>query len=253
VAIRSWAFLALSILGIVLNLSAIIPLYFNNQPSVMNDQKLRVVSFNMFARNKNFVRILDFIQNSNADVVLIQEATIPSLKQFENLRSMYPQLKYQPNRNNHGLVVLSHYPIKKLEAGNFKVPYLLARIKVNNNTVTIANTHLFTPTSSWRFQNRNAELNDLGTIVSSAKGSVIVAGDLNMSVWSPYYAQFKRKTHLKDARSGFGVIPTWPTFVPPVMIPIDHFLVSSNVKVVDLHTGPDIGSDHLPLVLDVVI
>jgi endonuclease/exonuclease/phosphatase (EEP) superfamily protein YafD len=148
---------------------------------------------------------------------------------------------------------MSHYPIKKLEASNFKVPYLLARIKVNKKTVTIANTHLFTPTSSWRFQNRNSELHDLGTIVSSAKGFVIVGGDLNMSVWSPYYEQFKHETHLKDARSGFGLIPTWPTFVTPVMIPIDHFLVSSNVQVVNLQTGPKIGSDHLPLVLDVVI
>ena len=36
----------------------------------------------------------------------------------------------------------------------------------------------------------------------------------------------------------------------PLVLPIDHVLVSEHVRVLEMWTGPDIGSDHYPLVLD---
>jgi endonuclease/exonuclease/phosphatase family metal-dependent hydrolase len=38
-----------------------------------------------------------------------------------------------------------------------------------------------------------------------------------------------------------------------LMIPIDHCLVSSDIRVITLRTGRNIGSDHLPIIVDMVI
>ncbi|MCI0414687.1 endonuclease/exonuclease/phosphatase family protein [bacterium] len=108
-------------------------------------------------------------------------------------------------------------------------------------------------TSEWRFKNRNWELAELGLVVRANYHPVIVAGDFNASIWLPFFKAFLNENRLQDARMGFGVIPAFPTEVPLVMIPIDRCLVSSGIKILDFHSGPNIGSDHLPLILDASI
>ena len=70
---------------------------------------------------------------------------------------------------------------------------------------------------------------------------------------SPFYKNMVKSGKLRNARSGFGILPTWPTFMPLVYIPIDHFLVNKEIGVLKVRTGPKVGSDHLPLITDLVI
>ncbi|MBC6474673.1 MAG: UPF0175 family protein [Hormoscilla sp. GM102CHS1] len=53
-------------------------------------------------------------------------------------------------------------------------------------------------------------------------------------MWSPYYRKFIRDSGLKNGRSGFGVQPTWPVDAPIFSIPLDHCLVSPEIKVIDV-------------------
>jgi endonuclease/exonuclease/phosphatase (EEP) superfamily protein YafD len=249
---RYWKWLALTLICFAINATQILPLYsFDHYSSEKKQKPLKLISMNVNFRNKNSKPILNFMNTSDADVIAVQEATRFWLNQFESLKPKYPHRRYQENRNNHGLVILSQIPFQKVQSSNFDVPFINATLKLPEKPISIVTIHFFTPMTEWMFKNRNFEFLELGSIVNSGQNSMIVAGDFNASTWSPTYQAFVRKTHLNDARVGFGVFPTFPTNLPLIMIPIDQCLVSSDLKILDFHSGPNIGSDHLPVIVEV--
>ena len=86
--------------------------------------------------------------------------------------------------------------------------------------------------------------------MADIEGPKLLIGDLNISMWSHLYDDFETATGMTNTRRGFGAIPTWPQQLPFGRIPIDHCLVSTHFAVVDTRRGPAIGSDHLPLIVD---
>jgi endonuclease/exonuclease/phosphatase (EEP) superfamily protein YafD len=90
----------------------------------------------------------------------------------------------------------------------------------------------------------------LAKVVADVEAPIVLLGDLNTTPWSPIYRQFIEDSGLRDARDGFGLLSSWPTGNPPLLIPIDHALVSQQIVVHNLYLGPDVGSDHYPLILD---
>ncbi len=86
---------------------------------------------------------------------------------------------------------------------------------------------------------------------------VLMVGDLNSSPWGAPFRHFIAASDLRDTQLGYGIQPTWPTFWPcpwlrlPVpLIPIDHVLISRQFTVISQKTGPFVGSDHLPVIVE---
>ena len=71
--------------------------------------------------------------------------------------------------------------------------------------------------------------------------------------WSLPLRRLIRQTGLRDSALGFGVQPTWPAGMLLARIQIDQCLVSEDLKVVRRDVGPDVGSDHLPLVVELAL
>ena len=109
-------------------------------------------------------------------------------------------------------------------------------------------THPPPPISARHYRARNAQLNDLTGILHAFDGPWIVAGDFNATPWSADYRRFEGQTGLRNVRRGFGLLPTWPSQLLALGIPIDHVLVSPDFAVTEAKTGPDIGSDHRPVI-----
>ena len=78
----------------------------------------------------------------------------------------------------------------------------------------------------------------------------LLPGDLNATPWSRAF------NHL-DAlglRRATGLAPTWPAALRGFAgIPIDHVLASRHWMRIDSSRGPDLGSDHAPVLARVTL
>jgi endonuclease/exonuclease/phosphatase (EEP) superfamily protein YafD len=114
-------------------------------------------------------------------------------------------------------------------------------------------THPLPPAGRDYSRWRNNQLAQLPGWVHRATSPLLLLGDLNVSPWSSHFRRLLRESGLRDSSQGRGVLPTWPTFSPLLRIPIDHCLYSQGIAIVDRRTGPHVGSDHFPVIVDFVI
>lgn len=214
---------------------------------------LRIVSANVHAANRDFDTFLRFVEAESPDVVLVLEVSADWAKALEPLRERYPAAVIRPRRDNFGLALFSRVPaeIDIVDLGDAELPSVIARLTHDGRPLTLIGTHPLPPISSATAAARNTQFAAVAKAARETRGGVVVAGDLNVSPWSPHFRDLLRDGGLVDRRRGFGAQPTWPTFCPPLMTPIDHVFVSDGLGVLNRHAGPNIGSDHRPVVADI--
>jgi endonuclease/exonuclease/phosphatase (EEP) superfamily protein YafD len=104
------------------------------------------------------------------------------------------------------------------------------------------------PGSKWR-----SDLAELGNRARPAPESFIV-GDLNAGPWHPAFRRLTR-SKWRDAANvvGQGLRPTWPSWSPLPISPVDHVLVSPGLGVAGADTLAIAGSNHRALIATLVI
>lgn len=116
--------------------------------------------------------------------------------------------------------------------------------------------HTTPPVGSEMSRWRNAYLAEIAEAIrTSPVACKILAGDLNITPYSPWFRELKRRSGLHDSMAGQGLQGSWPAFavLPLLRIPIDHVLVSPGVSVVRRTLGPSLGSDHFPVGIELGI
>jgi len=89
--------------------------------------------------------------------------------------------------------------------------------------------------------------------VTSPERRVLLAGDLDLTPWSPAFTELLSRSHLVDSGLRRGLTATWLSRVPFAGLLIDHVLVSPSIAVANNRLGSDVGSDHFPVIVDLAI
>ena len=162
-----------------------------------------------------------------------------------------------PGEDNFGIAVFSRLPLAEAGVhtlGEAGLPSLSMRVDVGGVELTLLATHPTPPIPARRFHLRNDQLARLGELIDSSSRPLVLVGDLNMTMWSPWYRRLTGTRRLFNSRRGFGVQGSWPACLPEFLrLPIDHCLLSDGLSVAGCSLGPDIGSDHLPLLVDLLV
>ena len=256
VIFQAWRWALLALLPILLNGIFILPLFAHVKETVPFGYRstLRLVIANVEADNTHYAAVKKMVENSGADLVVLVETNDAWVRELESLKQFYPYYMLRGRSDCFGMSIFSRFPLQAEPAQlnpNGEIYLHAVDVLKGEKNFSLLAVHPPPPVSLERFATRNQAYEEIVRWVRSRKEPVIVAGDLNSAVWSPFYRRLEKKMGLSSIRAGRGVIPTWPAFVLDIFrVPLDHCFVSSDFKVSDVQTGKSNGSDHLPLIVD---
>lgn len=219
-------------------------------------EKIKILSMNLLSSNNNFQAVIELIENEKADIVLLQEINSKWDQSLIPLEAKYPFNLKRVREDNFGMVVLSKLKFKEIEILTLSeagVPTFLLKTSLNDNVINFITTHPLPPVGSAYFRMRNEQFENINELVKSLEGEVILIGDLNTTSFSPNFNKITKETSLRDARLGFGLQSTWNARMKFISIAIDHVLVTEGIHVNEHRIGPDVGSDHFPVISEVAL
>jgi endonuclease/exonuclease/phosphatase (EEP) superfamily protein YafD len=210
----------------------------------------RIASVNLWFRNDDPARVLEWLASRPADVVVLQEVTAQWQQALDAIVTGYPHRTMQSREDPYGIGVLSRWPIEDLEAVDFAkdgLPSLVATLDVAGRRVQVIALHTHWPVVPGLFLARNEGLRLAAARARDSTLPVVLAGDLNLTPYAPEFRRLERDSGLRDALAERRWRPTWLAGFWPLALPIDHVLVPEDACVVDSSIGPAIGSDHRPV------
>jgi len=247
-------------LVIVVNGWEVLPwLLAHRQPvSEAAGTKLKTIAFNIEGNNVLFEQVRNFIRGESPDVAMFCEAQTPWPSELKPLNESLP---HHVRVDAMDIEIFSRHPIVHTQIFHFgpERGFVVVGLKIETRQLNFVATHTYP--RFWRgaegFQLRSKTLEEgLGKQLSQFTPPTLIMGDFNASPWSPAYKNMMRTSGYQDGRKGFGILVTqhghglisrW------LWRPIDHCLHSEGVRMQQIRTGPDLGSDHLPVIAELVL
>lgn len=219
------------------------------------EHPLRLMAANVHYRNFDYAALLEEVRRQDPDVLGLMEVDQAWLDELSVLESEFRWTVLRPEEGPYGLALYSNLPFRQLPGspyteGGFQTA-VAVELAIDKVPVTLVLAHVRAPMGPRKAELRNTQFAELANrLAADDNDAQILLGDLNTTPWSPYYRQLASTTGMRNAALGGGYQPTWPAGFSLLKIPIDHCLLSDALRVGSFTTGADIGSDHLPIVVD---
>jgi endonuclease/exonuclease/phosphatase (EEP) superfamily protein YafD len=248
---------ALALLGAgVLALSVLRQADGSPPPVQATSPSFRFVSFNRPRGERHALASGEWLERSGADVVALQELYTPQTVQaLSAALPSFPHVHAQFGRWAD-VAIFSRWPILQaqtieLTPGGARAAQL--RIDWRAQPITVVGVHLHWPVGANNVRQRNAALHALAALARDTPGPLLIGGDFNITQWSAVFDAAFATAPLQDCARGQGLVNSWPSFFPPAAIRIDHCLASPHWRVLQVSAGPALGSDHRPVLSELVL
>ena len=248
-SVKKW--LVISIIGLTLNTAVIFPLYLSEKITIKksDSQQFSLLLSNVLTSNQSKQKLVKLIRRQQPDFVIALEIDTLWSNALEAIYSDYPYHSVIPRYDNFGIALYSKYPLENIHSIDFSkkgTPSILATVKLEGREIQIIATHPLPPFNESFTLEQKVHFQALGKYIKGSKNPVVVAGDLNTTVWSSAYKQLIASSNLKNTRQGYGIIPSW-SVNSILQLPLDHVLISQNIQTLNIEAMESIDSDHLPI------
>ena len=237
----------------LLHLFYILPFYFAPSVDLKNNnsyEQVTITQINLCAQNLKTQATVDYLRTRSFQILSLVELTPLWQEALRQLESKYPYRIVKPQDDCFGVALWSKLPIRDHRIVAYvsaSAPSIEATIVINERPITFLVTHTLPPKSGLLSRCRDEQLLRIGKRKNTFHEDIVLLGDLNNTPWSHSYVKLANSLNLYNSRQGFGICASWPTVAPPLLIPIDHCLLSRTLKTNNFRIGQPIGSDHYPL------
>lgn len=208
-------------------------------------ESLSVVASNVHFENLQPQQLLDWLRAENVDIAVLVEVS-PRYASALSAAVDYPYQTVVARTDPFGMAVLSRIPLVETQTvEESRAPvHIESAFYWQGNKVKIVAFHPMPPITPAYQQQRDKELRRLSDRLEG--GIAIIAGDFNATPWSTAFAGLNS---IGLGRAS-GLSPTWPVAGWGVLgIPIDNVFATRHWKVAERAIGPDVGSDHFPVLV----
>jgi endonuclease/exonuclease/phosphatase (EEP) superfamily protein YafD len=221
------------------------------ESSAAQPGSLKLVSLNVRYRTQDLARAAAYLEQTEADVLVLQEVTRSQAEQLDAMLVSYPYRSVDVDWR--GAAIYSRWRLldaqwTSLEERASRGAYV--EIEWRGSRIALLGVHLHWPMSPREARIRDRQLRRVAAFAARTRGPLIVAGDFNITPWSPRFRRAVADSGLRDCGLGQGIAPSWPSQAIWLGIRIDHCLASPHWRVLDLRVGPHVGSDHRPVIVE---
>lgn len=255
IGLRRWSW-ALGVSGVLVvllaGLSAVPTL--SQQPPPPGAPAVRLLVYNLYHLNPDLDAVVAEVQRADADIVFLMEYSYAVQAQIEAAFADYPYQLIEPSRFTMGLALFSRIPfdattVHRREAT--RIPIYEVQMQLDGRPFTFVGGHPWPPQPRWGQLHRD-QMADITAVAAQTSGPLIVAGDFNAAPWSFVMRDLANQADVRHARPPFDWTKTWRP-LPFFGLPVDHILLSEDWHVTEYRYSTPGGSDHTPLIIDLVL
>jgi endonuclease/exonuclease/phosphatase (EEP) superfamily protein YafD len=222
------------------------------EPPAAGGPSLRLLTLNLWHRNDDASAVGALLEREQPDVVALVELTPAWQRALAPALRPYRVRAVEPREGSAGIGVYGSSTLRDarivrlLGTGR---PAVAARLDVAGRSLPLLVVH---PVGALLPGDAGAHERQLAAIGGWARANgprSVVCGDLNAAPWTSALRDALSEGRLRAALPGGLVAGSWPALPPPFRVAIDGCLVGRDVHV-RTRLGPRVGSDHLPVVVD---
>ncbi|MGN6111335.1 MAG: endonuclease/exonuclease/phosphatase family protein [Kofleriaceae bacterium] len=215
---------------------------------------VRVLALNVLTTSGGFAQVRELITEERPDVIGLVEVDQRWLDELAPVLVDYPGRIEFARPDNFGIALYARGRVTgAIEQLGGPLPTAVAEIALERARLSVLLTHPIPPISDEASDQQERQLDAVAARARTIAGPVLVMGDLNLTPWARGFRRLVRRSELCDTRAGFGIQASFPAGMAMMRIPIDHVLASCDIGVHDRRIGRDVGSDHLPVIVDLAV
>lgn len=223
------------------------------------DSGVKIISFNVHRNTRAMPDLETFVRKARADVVILQEVGMHPQTPAEQLTTAFPHWHAYRDHENFilsrwPLTQQASYPQRIAPALSFTTAVVEGPIRFRLVTGHWTRPHVQKGWKGFEYGVRS-QLNDYRQTIEILGNHqnlpLILAGDFNLTPRQAIYRHMKGR--LKDCWEEAGFGPGWTHWTRFPMLRIDHVFVSPSLDTTMAIVGPNLGSDHFPLLVGVTM